>query len=327
MKTLVIGVGVIGSYLTHALCAAGNEVTVVARGAWGETIRENGLQLRHRLQHRTTVDRPKVVDSIPEGGCWDVAFVVMSYTQIQAILPLLTRLNAPIMVLVGNNMQAEEMARCLESDSTHPKEVLFGFQISGGKRLADRALIERFGQSGLDVGGLHHTPSETAKNVLKALFSHTGYRLHWQRDMQAYLRCHPAAVLPIAYLAYICGTDLRKSTKKQRKAMIDASREAYARLRTAGIDIEPQNSEWYYGAFLGRVLMHILYFIMAKTQIGEYIACAHCRSGVSEMERLDQDFIALLAGGDHTPMPAWNALRAALPSWEALHETYDRRKV
>ena len=32
MKILIYGAGVIGSYLTHVLCAAGNDVTLLARG-------------------------------------------------------------------------------------------------------------------------------------------------------------------------------------------------------------------------------------------------------------------------------------------------------
>ena len=37
MKVLVYGSGVIGSYLVHVLCVAGNDVTVLARGKWKET--------------------------------------------------------------------------------------------------------------------------------------------------------------------------------------------------------------------------------------------------------------------------------------------------
>lgn len=36
MKVLVYGAGVIGSYLTHVLCAAGNQVTLLARGPGGK---------------------------------------------------------------------------------------------------------------------------------------------------------------------------------------------------------------------------------------------------------------------------------------------------
>lgn len=38
MKILVYGVGVIGSLLVHELITAGNDVTVVARGLWKETL-------------------------------------------------------------------------------------------------------------------------------------------------------------------------------------------------------------------------------------------------------------------------------------------------
>lgn len=34
MKVLVYGSGVIGSYLSHVLCTAGNDVTMLARGKW-----------------------------------------------------------------------------------------------------------------------------------------------------------------------------------------------------------------------------------------------------------------------------------------------------
>ena len=57
MKVLVIGIGVIGSYLAHAVCDVGNDVTAVARGRWGRTIRDKGLVIHHRVQHKTTVDQ------------------------------------------------------------------------------------------------------------------------------------------------------------------------------------------------------------------------------------------------------------------------------
>ena len=38
MKVLVYGAGVIGGQLVHALTKSGNDVTVIARGAWKETL-------------------------------------------------------------------------------------------------------------------------------------------------------------------------------------------------------------------------------------------------------------------------------------------------
>lgn len=81
MRMLVVGVGVIGSYLTHAACAAGNDVTVVVRGAWGQEIRDRGLTIHHYVQRRTTCDHPRVVGSVPADDRFDVAFSVMRQDQ------------------------------------------------------------------------------------------------------------------------------------------------------------------------------------------------------------------------------------------------------
>ena len=53
MRTLVYGAGVIGSYLTHVLCAAGNDVTLLARGGWKEALEQDGLTIVHYLQRKT----------------------------------------------------------------------------------------------------------------------------------------------------------------------------------------------------------------------------------------------------------------------------------
>lgn len=45
MKILVYGAGVPGCNLARNLFRAGKDVTLLARGAWGERIRENGLRI------------------------------------------------------------------------------------------------------------------------------------------------------------------------------------------------------------------------------------------------------------------------------------------
>lgn len=70
MKVLVYGAGVIGCYLTHVLCRAGNDVTLLARGAWKSVLEEKGLTIRHHLQKKTTTDHPQLgqtMDAVREG--------------------------------------------------------------------------------------------------------------------------------------------------------------------------------------------------------------------------------------------------------------------
>ncbi|MBR6029509.1 MAG: ketopantoate reductase family protein [Clostridia bacterium] len=326
MKVLVFGAGVIGCYLTHVLCEAGHDVTLLARGAWKDTLESHGLELRHHLQHRTTLDHPAVTDHIDETIRWDAVFAAMPYHQIHTILPQLAQADTDLLVLIGNNMRAAAMQEELLRLSSAPKEVLFAFQVTGGERLKDRAIVERFGKAGLDIGALHSLPSQAAREKLTALFKGTGYKMRWQPDMEAYLFCHPAAVLPIACLAYACGGDLRRSTRKQRRQMLDAPAEAYDRLTELGIPILPEKDDLFYRPGFRRFVMRILYFIMAKSSIGDLIACNHCRNAVAEMEMLDQDFTALLERGGKPDMPVWNALKAQMPSWEELHWLYDKKR-
>ena len=99
MKVLVYGSGVIGCYLAHILCTAGNDVTLLARGQWKEQLQRNGLRIRHHLQRKTTLDHPRVIGSIEEDDTYDAVFAVMPYNRMRTILESLAAVHAPIVVL------------------------------------------------------------------------------------------------------------------------------------------------------------------------------------------------------------------------------------
>ena len=157
---------------------------------------------------------------------------------------------------------------------------------------------------------------------MEKLFEGTSYKLNWQDDMEAYLICHPAAVLPIAYLAYICEGDLRTSTKDQRRMMVDASHEAFEALKAKGIRICPEGDDRYYEKGMRGRAMQLLYLIMAKSRIGDLIACEHCRSAVTEMEEIDRFYEDLLKDCPPEKRKVWDHLRSKMPSWEELHMRY-----
>ena len=327
MKVLVYGSGVIGSYLAHVLCSAGNDVTVLARGRWREQLETHGLRIRHHLQRSQTLDHPKVIGDISEGGSYDVVFAVMPYNKIGAILEPLAAVRAPLVVLVGNNMNPAAMERFILDGTVCEKQVLFGFQVTAGKRDMEKELLvcERLGAGNMDLGGLHRLPDETIRSKLNEAFAGTGYRLNWQPDMEAYLVCHLAAILPIGYLAYACDGDMRSSTGAQRRLMRLASREAYAMLKTRGIPILPAGDDRYYASGLRGRLMQFLYLVMAKNKtIGDLVACEHCRNAYEEMEMLDAAFMEIVARTPGAPMPHWHELRAQMPDWDEVRRRYGR---
>ena len=324
MKVLVYGSGVIGSYLAHVLCAAGNDVTMLARGKWKEQLEKNGLRIRHHLQHKETLDHPSVIDKIADDQSYDVVFAVMPYNRISAILEPLAAVHSPLVVMVGNNMNPAEMQQTILEKTVCPKEVLFAFQATAGKRDQENGILicERLGIGNMDIGGLHAMSDKETRKQLETIFAGSGYRLRWQTNMEAYLICHLAAVLPICYLTYICNGNLRTASGRQRKQMRMASREAYAMLESLGIPILPAEDEKYYQPGIKGALMRFVYFLMSKTEMGDLIACAHCRNAWEEMEMLDSAFEKINDKAPGCPMPNWNELKKAMPSWKKIRIQY-----
>lgn len=319
-KVLVFGAGVIGSYLAHVLCEAGNEVTILAREARAESLNRNGLVIRHHLQGKVTKDRVEAVTSV-EGRTFDAAFVVMPYHKLKAALPEIDRLQANLLVLVGNDVTPAEIEKHIKENAPGVKKILFGFQATGGKKEENRYICERLG-GGMAIGQLHDETAPKLKKWAQRLFEGTDYKLNWQGDMESYLICHVAAILPIGYLSYICDGNLRKSTGRQRRMMLEASHEAYEFLKGKGMTIYPVNDDKYFEKGVRGWLMAFLYFVMAKTKIGDMVACEHCRNAVSEMEQLDLFYEKLMEGYPAEKRKTWQKLHAQMPSWEELHRTY-----
>ena len=88
-------------------------MTVVARSTY-EELSKNGLVIRHYLQKKTTVDHPRIVKEADERH-YDIVFSVMQGQQQLALFPVLSSLNADLLVLVGNNMETDKCEEALKN--------------------------------------------------------------------------------------------------------------------------------------------------------------------------------------------------------------------
>lgn len=86
MEILVFGAGVLGCNLARNFFRAGKDVTLLAQGAWGERIQKNGLRIKDKFSPRMSVSRIPVVTELKAEDKYDVIFVVLRYTQLDAIL-------------------------------------------------------------------------------------------------------------------------------------------------------------------------------------------------------------------------------------------------
>jgi 2-dehydropantoate 2-reductase len=322
-KVLVYGAGVLGSYLAHVLLEAGQDVSVVARGARKTELEMNGLVIRHHLQRKTTVDRPAVVKTA-EGVVWSAVFAAMQYQQMAEALPALARVETDLLVLVGNNVDAGGMARALQALQAKAKTVVFGFQSTGGRRENGRVVCVRFGAGRLNCGFADKPLDDGTRTALGVLFAGTEYSLAFHDSMAGWYLSHLAFILPMAYLCYAHGCDLTRATWREIGLVIDAMREGYRLLREAGIPVMPEDADTALDRRGKRASAHLTLWVMVKTSIGRLAASDHCRNAVGEMQTMDAAFDALRARHTTLAMPAWQALRAAVPDWQALHRTFDR---
>jgi 2-dehydropantoate 2-reductase len=94
MKVCIVGAGAIGGLLAVQLTRAGTEVSVVARGAHLEAIRERGLSLiaEDGSQH---VVRLRASQSLAELGQHDMVVLGMKAHQVGAVAPDLAQLMGP----------------------------------------------------------------------------------------------------------------------------------------------------------------------------------------------------------------------------------------
>lgn len=315
MRILVYGAGVLGCELAHVLLQnKKNVVTLLARGEWKEMIDQKGLTIRHWVQRKTTVDRIQTIDALAPDDCYDLVFVVMQAGQLPEVLPALKANKSPYFVFVGNDPQAKQV---LEAMQRPADKVAFGFQNTAGRREHDH-VVSVYTSAGMTVGGATAPLSGTFRTRLKTAFDGVKYKLTFYADMDEWLKCHAAFILPICYVCYACNGELPRATKQQRGAILDAAYEACLMLKTLGVPVnDADNTENFKPGTAGRRRMEAMLFVMAKTPLGRLCASDHAMHAVGEMRYLDEAFEAMRRQAD-TAMPMWEKLRSEMPSWDSL---------
>ena len=95
MKICVVGAGSIGGLMGVRLSQAGHEVTLIARGAHLDAIRQNGLRLIMNDGSEHVARDVKATDTIAEAGVQDLVILGLKAHQIEAVAPQLGALFGP----------------------------------------------------------------------------------------------------------------------------------------------------------------------------------------------------------------------------------------
>lgn len=303
MRILIYGAGVIGSELAHVLIGEHNDVTLLARGKQKEYIDKNGLVIKHYLQMHTSIDKVKTVEELKEDDTYDLIFISMQYEQINNIVDSIVKNKSKYFIFVGNNMNASYLRNKIVTQSKNDKEIAFAFQGTGGRRENGKVISIHCGLR-MTIGGMNEELSEEFWKKIRKAFKGIKYAL--ENNMDSWLKCHAAFILPICYVCYKNNGNLKQASKKDIKQIIGATVESHKMLKSLGYEIRPEGEEKYFTK--GRKKCYYRLKFMAKTPLGRLAASDHAMHAVNEMKALDKDFEELRSRCK-VNMPIWDNLR------------------
>ena len=301
MKILVYGAGVLGCNLARNLLRAGKDVTLLARGNWATEIKQNGLRIKDKFSLCTSVSRIPVVTELAPDAKYDVIFVVLRYTQLDSVLDTLRANRTKNIVFVGNNVQARALAAALPE-----KNVLFAFALSAGHREADR--VVSIDLKKITIGQLPGAISN--KQLIGRIFHGTKYKVVYEPNMEDYLLCHAAFVMPAAFACYKTDGDLKKlrGDTAYLNRVLDANIEGYRAIRNAGHAILPKEDADFEGEKYRKTCLRF-FKLMCATSLGKLCASDHAMNAIDEMSALNRD-LKKFFDENGAAYPVWQALEA-----------------
>ncbi len=280
MRILVYGAGVIGANLAADLFASGRDVTLLARGPWADTLEKNGLTVKSAFFPKKRTWRIPVICELKSDDVYDVIFVVMRFTQLDGVIPALLNNTSKNVALIGNDPCAPAYREKLKG-----KNVLFGFYMAAGHREPDR--VVSFSLKKITIGQLRDDPAN--EDLIRRIFDGTKIKAVYQPNMEDYLLCHAAFVMPIGFACYHCDGDLKKISRDRAylNQIIDANIEGYQAIENAGHEILPASDKDYHSKKY-RKLCYRVYRIMCSTVIGKICVSDHAMNAVEEMEAINK---------------------------------------
>ena len=240
-----------------------------------------------------------MVTELKPEDTYDVIFVVVRYTQIDSILNTLRANGTKNIVLVGNNVRAKALAASLPD-----KNVLFAFASSAGHRECDR--VASIDLKKITIDPLLGAPSN--ERLIGQIFEGTKYRVAYEPNMEYYLLCRAAFVLPAAFACYKTDGDLKKlkGNTAYLSRMLDANIEGYRAIRNAGHAILPKEDTDFEGAAYRKTCLRF-FKLMCATSLGKICASDHAMNATGEMSALNRD-LKQFFDAHGAEYPVWQAL-------------------
>ncbi len=240
MKILFFGSGPLASLLASRLMDGGQDVTLLARGQRLADLKANGLVLCSLITGGCTYQEVKLVESLGSEDAYDLIIAVMGAHHLPEVLPILAA--NPVcqnILIMGNNAAGPDALAA----SVGRERLLMGFFGAAGTITDGVAYYaDRIGRSDarLVLGDPYQGVTPRVE-VVAAVLESSGFSVDLQPNIDAYLKSHAAAILPLSCAYYLAGRDFDRlaATPDAQLVMLRGMKEALAVLRALRIPIVP----------------------------------------------------------------------------------------
>lgn len=163
---------------------------------------------------------------------------------------------------------------------------MFAFALSAGHRESNH--VASIDLKKITIGQLSGASSN--EQLIGQIFSGTKYKVVYEPNMEDYLLCHAAFVIPAAFACYKTDGNLKKlkGNTAYLNRLIDANIEGYRAIRNAGHEILPKADAEFEGAAYRKTCLRF-FKLMCATSLGKICASDHAMNAVDEMSALNRD--------------------------------------
>lgn len=305
VNILIYGAGVLGSLYAMRLQLAGQNVSILARGARLADLRNHGILLEDPTGKCSTV-HANAVDSLASDDAYDLVMVFVRGNQVAGILPVLAlnRLIPSILFMVNNVSGFHAITAAVG-----PERVLWGFAGAGGARqghIIRAAVLPRFLQP-TSVAELDGQFTPRVRKIAQILRS-AGFPTVIRKNMDAWLKSHAALVSPIANAIYRTGGDIHQLAKDRQtvQLMLHAIKEGFQVLHALDIPITPFSMRIL--EIMPEPMILPLIQRVLDTRAAELVIERHANAARDEMKQIAEEYKAL-AYASRISTPSIDALR------------------
>jgi 2-dehydropantoate 2-reductase len=305
VKALIYGAGTLGCLYAHRLFAAGNDVTLLARGERHAFIKENGVVLVNEFTGERESSQVPVVQALTEKDAYDLVVVLIRKNKLPLVFESLNRCDRIRNILfMGNN------ALGFDAYLHHlPGErALFGFPGAGGS---------------LKQGVVHYVDSERpngpripitigerdAKNrdrtrQITALCEGSGVPVDVVTDIDGWLKYHVALVSPMVNALWMhdCDNYALAADREVLRRLVAACKEGGNVLRALGYT-KRQPFKWNLFYWMPEFISAKVLAGLLNSRFAEIAYAMHARAAADEMKCLADEFKVLI---DRTSLPTPN---------------------